>query len=599
MAVFRIKNRSPEPKRVEAQKGQPIDLGLPILGKPEKSNRLTMFLAFLGLLLSLAGLGAYISESRMGKKDEGKQYFLTLSVIDSAKQPVPGATLKSQERVVGKTNAAGQWTKAFAIVAGSEYPITVEGADNQGKVETKHVKLVFPHWTKTSSIMNRVIRLETLKNSVSEPSVEASTEPSKEPSKEASASEAIPSPSKPDQIATSAAAEKASSGLAVTDIAKTHVVLPKNVLLKGPITGSLSSVALAKTGAGQPLLDSSTQSIINREISNQPLPAKEISGKAASDKPASDKADQNLSAPESLTKTAALNSQGSSAQSAQSVQKEAQHLASTKTALLPKALASIWFRIEGHSSASSLNRGQSLESIKEKLQIRAKSLGLTLDEKANLTLSLKNLDGKLGSEAQDVIHVDVRLGNQSMETYLRNYQEDALTTARLILWRARLSLPLTYQVKKLGERFIAVQPSDSPALWRLSEGTNLSDESGLRATVGEEIPKALTVPVIGGVRFCQSAAVCRAQLLPGEVSQKGWSKRTLTVLGTSGRKLMIFAAGNPVVESKGEYSYEGPDNGFTVFTVLEDGKIIYRNALHNNLYQQTILTLPVSSISRR
>jgi hypothetical protein len=53
------------------------------------------------------------------------------------------------------------------------------------------------------------------------------------------------------------------------------------------------------------------------------------------------------------------------------------------------------------------------------------------------------------------------------------------------------------------------------------------------------------------------------------------------------------------VESKGEFSYEGQDNGFTVFTVLEEGKIIYRNALHNNLYQQTILTLPVASISRR
>ncbi|MEI8027093.1 MAG: hypothetical protein WCI18_12165 [Pseudomonadota bacterium] len=555
MSVFRIKNKNREAKPSETQKKVPMDIGLPSLGKPKKSNKLATIIAFLGFILSIGGLGLYISESRMGQKEEGKQYFLTLSILDSAKQPLPGATLKSQQRVIGTTNAAGQWLKTFAIVAGSEYPITVEGTDNQGRAETKHVKLVFPHWTKTSSVMNRVIRLDTLKNSV--PDSSALSTPSA----------GISSPNEEGKTASTEGIVNAPQENKPAEIAKNDVVQPKVALPAAPNAG---------TEAPQIAISSSN--------ANQGTPASQVTP---------EKAISNKLTPDNQGKIPAVNSQE------KSEQKETQAITSKEPPLLPKNLASIWFRTEGSSSASPLTRGQSLESIKEKLQMRAKSLGFTLDEKANLTLSLKNLDGKLGSEAQDVIQVEVRLGNKPMETYLRNYQEDALTTARLILWRARLSLPVAYQIKKMGDRFTALQPLEGPSLWHLSEGTNLTDESGARGVVGEEKPKALTVSVSGAPRFCLSAAVCRAQIIPGEVNQKGWSKRTLTVLGASGRKLMIFAAGNPAVESKGEFSYEGQDNGFTVFTVLEEGKIIYRNALHNNLYQQTILTLPVASISRR
>ena len=555
MAVFSIKNKTTEPKSAEVPRKAPMEMGLPTLGKPTKSNRLSTIVAFLGFILSLGGLGLYISESRMGQKDEGKQYFLTLSILDSAKQPIPGATLKSQQRVIGTTNAAGQWLKTFAIVAGSEYPITVEGTDNEGRKETKHVKLIFPHWTKTSSVMNRVIRLDTLKNSV--PNSTAQSAPS----------DGLPSSIEGGKIEDTEGTAKGPQDNAA------NVIVDSNV---GPSKGVLPSTDPSSSQNPETAISSSN----TKQGVAPPLEA-------------SNKANSNKSPSDSQGKVAALNPKEKSEPT------ETQGVPSKVAPLLPKNLASIWFRTEGNSSASALTRGQSLESIKEKLQMRAKSLGFTLDEKSNLILSLKNLDGKIGSEAQDVIQVEVRLGNKAMETYLRNYQEDSLTTARLILWRARLSMPVAYQIKKTGDRFLATQPQEGPALWRLSEGTNLSDDSGARGVVGEEKPKALTVPVGGTPQFCLTPTVCRAQLIPGELAQKGWSKRTLTVLGANGRKLMIFAAGNPVVESKGEFSYEGPDNGFTVFTVLEDGKIIYRNALHNNLYQQTILTLPVASISRR
>ena len=170
MPVFRIKNQSAvQSPQKNSTKQTPKEFGLPSLGKPTKASKISTVLAFAGFFISIGGLGLYINESKAGQKNEAKQYVLNLSVVDSLKQPVSGATLKSLQRPIGVTNNSGQWKKTFAIVAGSEYPITVEGKDNQGRLEVKHVKLVFPHWTKSSSIMNRLVRLDTLKNETSLP----------------------------------------------------------------------------------------------------------------------------------------------------------------------------------------------------------------------------------------------------------------------------------------------------------------------------------------------------------------------------------------------------------------------------------------------
>jgi hypothetical protein len=544
MPVFRIKNKTAaqSPKN-NSPKQSPKEFG-PALGKPAKASKISTVLAFAGFFISIGGLGLYINESKAGQKNEPKQYLLNLSVVDSLKQPVIGATLKSLQRPIGVTNDSGQWKKAFAIVAGSEYPITVEGKDNQGRLEVKHVKLVFPHWTKSSSVMNRLIRLDTLKNEIPLPAATVVSA-----SVEGTSTQVVENKDLQVQNTMIQNAEKPN---ATPNTTPNAAIVSQSTMTKGP-TSAVST--LSSKESGNPSVGAPSQDV--------PTSGKQVTLGNQS-------------------QTAAMES-----------------LSPGKlSGIHPKELTKIWIRTEGPSSSHLQSRGQTLEAVKDKLQIRTKSLGFIADEKAPLTLSLKNLDGKLGNETQDVIQVDVHFAGKHMETFLRNYQEDALTTARLILWRARLSLPVSYQVKKEGDRILAMQPLEGPELWGLSEGVNLSDSNGAIGIVSKETPKSLSIPVVGASKFCNSPS-CRAQLIPGEVSQKGWSKRTLTVLGGNGRNLKVFAAGNIAAGTKGEYFYEGLDNGFTVFTVLEEGKIIYRNALHNNLYQQTILTLPVASLSRR
>jgi hypothetical protein len=197
------------------------------------------------------------------------------------------------------------------------------------------------------------------------------------------------------------------------------------------------------------------------------------------------------------------------------------------------------------------------------------------------------------------VEVSVSFQGKHMGRFLRNYQENAIATARLILWRSHLEIPVSYTLKKFGDKFQVSKFETPSKLWQLSEGNVVQDKQGKLATVVDQNNQDGNFSLSAPEGFCSMESNCIVQLVDEEGTPKDWSRRSLRILGLGSRDVTVYAGGNPCPKVQGEFIYRGLGNGFTIFTIVEKGEIIYRNAQHNNLYQQTIISLPLPAISAR
>jgi hypothetical protein len=538
MSILKIKRKNLSQVSPENASFKPDPVKVPELKQNKTSGQLPGLVALVGFIISILGFSLYIKESKSKGNIKQGQFKVTISVVDSNNLPVEKAVFKSGNRILGESSSDGKWRKNFQISGGAEYPLLIEAQDSQGNLEAKLVKITFPTWSKQSANLNRTIQMVKLRNTQDSPEI-------------------LPS-------------SAAASG---------NVEIGTEVEKSQSRASSFSANREVKIEEGKLYTKSSRE-----------FPTSEANVSLRS------QAKDQISTNESLD----LNSPGEgNKNSANGASPESSPREPSVNLDLGSYPKSIWVSAIGDSGLKNEKDSQSLVAIKDAMLFRAKALGLVSTEKSPFKIFLKHLEAKVGENSQNLVEVTVNFQGKTMGTFLRNYQENTIATARLILWRSHLEIPVRYSLKRVGDKFQIAQFENQSKLWQLSEGNVIQDKNGMAASVSSLSNHDHYLSLSAPAGFCGTSPTCNVQLVNEEGAPKDWVPRSLRILGLGNREVSVFAGGNPSPKVHGEFLYRGLPNGFTIFTVLEGGQIIYRNAQHNNLYQQTIISLPLPSISSR
>jgi hypothetical protein len=539
MSILKIKRKDLTQPKVESNAPRTEIYSMPELNRNKSSAKWPVVFAIIGFVVSVLGFSFYLKEAKSKGMAKQGQFKVTITVVDSNNLPVSKAIFKNGNRVLGEASSEGKWRKSFQIASGAEYPLLIEAQDNQGNSEAKLVKFTFPTWSKQASLVNRTIQFSRLKNkpsSAEEADMLSSANRNIDPLEESTSLTSNALTSNVEVKVEDKVGDKKLSGR-----------------LEGELAKSTSAVSQPTSSALKP-------------ASQDDLALK---GKAGSDQ---------LHSNEELNDDFAGEN------------------ASLEVGTFPK---SIWVTTAQEVGLQNDSQPQSLLAIKDAILFRAKALGLTGTETSPFKIFLKPLSTKVGEVTQNLVEVSVTFQGKHMGRFLRNYQENAIATARLILWRSHLEIPVSYTLKKSGDKFQVSKFETPSKLWQLSEGNVVQDKQGKLATVVDQNNQDGYFSLSAPEEFCSMESNCIVQLVDEEGTPKDWSRRSLRILGLGSRDVTVYAGGNPCPKVQGEFIYRGLGNGFTIFTIVEKGEIIYRNAQHNNLYQQTIISLPLPAISAR
>ena len=190
-------------------------------------------------------------------------------------------------------------------------------------------------------------------------------------------------------------------------------------------------------------------------------------------------------------------------------------------------------------------------------------------------------------------------GPARIYSFLRNYEDAPMATARALLWESTVHISKPYVVEKKGDSWVVGQ---SPAkLWTVVPGQTLFDQSGRGFTVSGEAGGSMRLNVTDGT-LCGGATKC-AVTSPGierAPPHADWTKARLTVLGDLPNVATIYIGGYEVRKiDDGTYEYWNNPRVPGIVTVERDGKIFHRLRLANQRSGLAVLSLPSAPLSRR
>jgi hypothetical protein len=241
------------------------------------------------------------------------------------------------------------------------------------------------------------------------------------------------------------------------------------------------------------------------------------------------------------------------------------------------------------------------------LKRRSRELGLRIAPDAPWRLQLRHLDApadKDGATAGLVL-VDgvfqVGSGNERLFSYLRNYQEDTLQTARDILWSVTQHVRKAHRVYKEGERWFVRAPE--ARLWQLGAGRILEDGAG-------RLHRVIVDPAgSGGLALAPSShdpcpTVNECDLTTAGVRRQppigGWQRLRLKVLGPVQPDTDIYVSGYLAYKRQGGlYDYWGIPGAAANVTVVRGGKLLHRERVNGGANGMATLSLPQAPISLR
>ena len=261
-------------------------------------------------------------------------------------------------------------------------------------------------------------------------------------------------------------------------------------------------------------------------------------------------------------------------------------------------------KIWGHTSPG-------LQAVAHALEGRARALGLVVAADAAWQIQLTELnthDAKGRLLKVDAYHRGSK--NQGgapsptlLYSFLHNYSETPLQTARELLWLTSLHVAKTYRVEKGVEHWTVMPPSAQ--LWSLSAGRRVYSQKGEVFRIeGEgkdrgEVYLSATAAApcgSGGEQPCtvQSGGIDREPPLPG------WQRLQLKVFGTIDPDTHIYVSGYLAqARSPKIYEYWGAPMGAGMVTVVRADHVLYRGRLVESGGGIPSLSLPSASLSRR
>jgi len=253
-----------------------------------------------------------------------------------------------------------------------------------------------------------------------------------------------------------------------------------------------------------------------------------------------------------------------------------------------------------------------LAHVLQMLAQRCRELGVAVDPRSPWRLHVANLpagkylSGPHAGKENTLLLIESTYGaagtrNEQLFSYLRNYQDGAMNTARDILWTATSHLAKPYRVTKQGGIW-HVMPSGA-RLWALTPGRTLVDKDGHLYKVEADAarPGALILET-GASEPCSPGDECTVMTpgLRGAPPVPGWHKLELKVLGATYGDTAIYVSGYAATRVQDQiYEYWGmPHSGVNV-TALRDGKVLFRGRVQPRRGALPSVSLPVSTLSRR
>jgi len=255
---------------------------------------------------------------------------------------------------------------------------------------------------------------------------------------------------------------------------------------------------------------------------------------------------------------------------------------------------SVWVTTTGHATATT-------RQVAEAAKQRIRELGISLNAASPWQIRLTDL--AVAGTTGHLLKIEGQLaganGPARIYSFLRNYEDAPMATARALLWESTVHISKPYAVEKKGDSWVVGQ---SPAkLWTVVPGQTLFDQSGRGFSVTGEAGGSMRLNVTDGT-LCGGAAKCVVtspgiELAPPHAE---WTKARLTVLGDLPSGATIYIGGYEVRKiDDATYEYWNNPRVPGIVTVERDGKIFHRLRLANQRSGLAVLSLPSAPLSRR
>ena len=250
----------------------------------------------------------------------------------------------------------------------------------------------------------------------------------------------------------------------------------------------------------------------------------------------------------------------------------------------------IWFEVVPADTVTRAADARSQKflqrNVMKALKQRVVQLGLRLDPQSEWVLQLRHLSTRGKAPQEGLVHVTSSMSGPVASppfTFLRNYKETPMETARGILWAATLHTDNQYTVRPYGERW-AVESLAKAGLWREKSET-------LVINGNKDLFEIDKIGPVGGAGLllkessvppCAAPAPCIVKRagLDHRPPQAGWTSLHLKVVGNRSPDLEVYVSGFAARHiAPGSFVYWGEDGGSANVTVVQNGRMIHRQRL--------------------
>lgn len=269
---------------------------------------------------------------------------------------------------------------------------------------------------------------------------------------------------------------------------------------------------------------------------------------------------------------------------------------------LAAAPSSIWFMADAGSRPE-------LAEVVQALRRRSLELGMRVDPASPLRVSVRDfLVARQTSERAErrLIVVEARdvhdiqaMGESRLFTYMRDYQETSVKTARDILWAATVHMAVPHRVTQTGSGWRV--ESDGPALWQLSPGRELLNAAGERFQIAEAIPGSgqLMLAPSDATPCGETSCTLTTPGIRNMPPVAGWQRLQMTVLGAD-PTTDLYVAGYEAQKVEGKtYAYWGQPNVGVNVTAFRGGRLVLRGRVEPSVTGVPTVSVPALTVSRR
>jgi len=261
------------------------------------------------------------------------------------------------------------------------------------------------------------------------------------------------------------------------------------------------------------------------------------------------------------------------------------------------SFTSVWVATSGQATTAT-------RQVAEAMRQRLRELGVTLNAASQWQINLTDLAVQNPSgQPSHILKVEGRLtgprGSERLYSFLRNYDDAPMATARAALWESTVHMSKPYAIERRGDTWYI--GSTGTKLWQLSTGQTVYNKAGQPFAVEGEGTGAMRL-VATDRRPCDNDSRCvvTSAGIDRAPPHSDWNRGRLTVLGDVVPGSTIYVGGYAVRKvEESTYEYWSNPKVPGIVTVEREGKVLHRLRLAGQRTGMAVLSLPSAPLSRR